>query len=255
MLKIKKRILMSKILRLHKNDLEDNIGEYILERLPWAKIQTVFDVGANRGWFTYQLHQSYPNACFYLFEPISSIVLSLRQNLERLGLKECDSLRINHTALGSCKATMLATAIPDCTINHIIKADEDISRLSASGVTPTEMVDVDTGDSFCNLNGISHIDYLKVDCEGHDLEVLEGFRSMLQQGLVKFVQVECRLGTRSEFSDGISYEDVDQFLAPFNYCLFRVINQASSFSPFISRADIIWISRSYATELAEEFGT
>jgi hypothetical protein len=47
-------------------------------------------------------------------------------------------------------------------------------------------VQLRTGREFCAEQGIDHIDYLKVDAEGHDLEVLKGF----DLGIVDFVQVE-----------------------------------------------------------------
>lgn len=47
------------------------------------------------------------------------------------------------------------------------------------------------GDTFCTNHGISKIDILKTDTEGHDLSVLGGFSSMLAQGNVAAVVVEC----------------------------------------------------------------
>ncbi|SRR6266550_6288405 len=57
---------------LQKSDLEDNIAEYIAERLPHAEIRVLFDIGANVGWFTSQFLRAYPNCECYLFEPVTS---------------------------------------------------------------------------------------------------------------------------------------------------------------------------------------
>lgn len=50
-----------------------------------------------------------------------------------------------------------------------------------------------TGDSYCRREGIDRIDLLKVDTEGHDLAVLQGFDGMLSTGRVDVVQFEFTL--------------------------------------------------------------
>ena len=47
-----------------------------------------------------------------------------------------------------------------------------------------------TGDEFLAAQGIEHVDYLKVDAEGHDLSVLKGFRQARTTGVVDVVQFE-----------------------------------------------------------------
>jgi FkbM family methyltransferase len=244
-----------KSLRLHKSDLEDDIAAYQVERLPFLRVETVFDVGANIGWFTWQFSRVYPDSHYYLFEPVAPIALEMHANLERLGIRDVLDIHIHELALGSAPGQALATSIPNCTINHIVKPCEDISLLTPSGNIPTGIICVDTGDTFCELNGIRKIDYLKIDCEGHDIEVLRGFSGMLSSGKVMFVQVECKLGGTNEFSIGCSFEEVDTMLHGMGYCSFRFINQASNFLPCLSRADVVWILQSYAEELADKHGT
>ena len=49
-------------------------------------------------------------------------------------------------------------------------------------------VPTDTVDNYCSVNGISHIDLLKIDTEGNDYKVLLGARQMLPK--IKWVQFE-----------------------------------------------------------------
>lgn len=58
---------------LCKNDIEDDIGAYIIDRIPGVQMQTVFDVGANVGWWTYKFIQHYKDTEFFLFEPVTSL--------------------------------------------------------------------------------------------------------------------------------------------------------------------------------------
>jgi len=52
--------------------------------------------------------------------------------------------------------------------------------------------------------GIARIDLLKIDVEGHELDVLRGSRRALERGIVKLIQFEfggCNLDTRTTFQD------------------------------------------------------
>jgi FkbM family methyltransferase len=51
-------------------------------------------------------------------------------------------------------------------------------------------VSVRTIDDFCAEQAIAEIDLLKIDTEGYDLQVLEGARSLLTRGRVRFVYSE-----------------------------------------------------------------
>jgi FkbM family methyltransferase len=50
-----------------------------------------------------------------------------------------------------------------------------------------------TGDSWCAEHGIDYADYLKIDAEGHDLEVLKGFGSMVAAQCFDLIEVEVGL--------------------------------------------------------------
>lgn len=51
-------------------------------------------------------------------------------------------------------------------------------------------VEISTLDKFCSENGINHIDLLKIDVEGNELDCLEGSRRMLAEGRINVVQFE-----------------------------------------------------------------
>ena len=49
---------------------------------------------------------------------------------------------------------------------------------------------VSTGDDYCREHSVSSLDLLKVDTEGSDLQVLRGFREMLERRAIDVVQFE-----------------------------------------------------------------
>src|ERR1051325_9019132 len=68
---------------LCKNDLEDNIAQYIKDRVPKAEMRLILDVGANVGWFSHEFGKIFREAEFYLFEPSPPIFMGIEQTLTR----------------------------------------------------------------------------------------------------------------------------------------------------------------------------
>jgi FkbM family methyltransferase len=226
---------------LHKSDLEDNIAEYIAERVPKAKIDVLFDVGANIGWFTWQFLRTYPECKCYLFEPVTVNHEKIRANLERFPeLNAFPRTQCFRLALGLVPERTRITAIPDVTINKIIG--------DSPSDGPVEEVEVVTGDAFCTEHGINKIDFLKIDTEGYDLKVLLGFAGMLSRQKIDFVQVEA--GFYSENKLHVPVEALDAVLSSFGYRKFRYTNQASYAVPILTWADVVFINERAAQNLA-----
>lgn len=56
------------------------------------------------------------------------------------------------------------------------------------GLSQSEVVSLDTLDNFCLANDIDHVDFMKIDVEGHELEVLKGGKETLKN--IRFIQFE-----------------------------------------------------------------
>jgi hypothetical protein len=51
-------------------------------------------------------------------------------------------------------------------------------------------VSVERGDDYCERTGVKHIDFLKVDVEGAEFEVIRGFERIFSAGRIDVVQFE-----------------------------------------------------------------
>ena len=61
-----------------------------------------------------------------------------------------------------------------------------------AGDVPKGLVEVTctTLDAYCSAHGIDRVDYLKVDTEGNDFNVLRGAEALLREGRVRYLQFE-----------------------------------------------------------------
>ena len=150
----------------------------------------VFDVGARED---DGLTLVSPRASYHLFEPLQSHFRVLTDKL-----KGRSNVFLNQFALGNENGSV--SMFPDT---------ESISRRSmtkSSSVT----IQVQRLDEYCEERGVRHIDFLKIDTEGHELDVLQGGEQMLR-GSVSCIQFEYG-GTYRDA--GITLREVFEYLGP-----------------------------------------
>jgi hypothetical protein len=67
-----------------------------------------------------------------------------------------------------------------------------------------ELIKLDTIDNYCTQKNIAHIDFLKIDVEGFELNVLKGAKKMLENNAIEFIQFEfgeCMIDAKVFFRD------------------------------------------------------
>lgn len=149
---------------------ERKIYEYYLNE-PKA-LRTIFDVGANIGQTALGFHASFPEATIYSFEPFAETYKLLESNTAAI-----PNVRLQPIALGSSESTMQVGASSESSlVNSLLDVRQD--QMKEAGVS-LETIQVRTGKSFCLEHKIAAIDILKIDVEGYELPVLEGFGDFL----------------------------------------------------------------------------
>ena len=169
-------------LRDYSYDFDKNGERRLLEVLSTLPVSTVFDVGANVGDWSLAAARALPSAdihCFELsprtFETLSARVQGPRFHLNNCGMgRESGSVSFKDYGENATVNTLLTTA----TYHD--------ARLSA--VTSTARIV--SGDDYCRERGIEAIDLLKIDVEGVDHWVLEGFAPQLRAKVIRVVQFE-----------------------------------------------------------------
>ena len=172
-----------------------------------VRFDVIFDVGANVGQSAHVFAEENPQAQIYCFEPVARAHEELRRNVAHL-----PRVKTYKLAMGSYNHSQMI---------HVPQESSLASFEQFTGETTDERVDVATVDEFSATFGIALIDLLKIDTEGHDVDVLQGAFRMLT-GRVNFVQVE------ASFCEGNKrFIALDRFvdLLGFGYEIFGIYDQ------------------------------
>ncbi len=159
---------------------------YVLEKLKATGVQRpmVFDVGANTGQYLDVLLENFgPDVDCHTFEPAQATFLPLAEHFKektnihavQLGLgKENGRIELYSNHDGSTIASLYP----------IYNLDQQTTLVHK------ETIHIRTIDSYCAENSVPRIDFLKIDVEGAELDVLLGAETMLREGRIHFVQFE-----------------------------------------------------------------
>lgn len=192
------------LLGIGSGGMVENSGERealqkVLSKLP--DTITVFDVGANKGQYASLLTETSKDKelSIHCFEPSKTAFSTLEQTLQRYSIP---NKRINNFALGDIQEdrTLWANA-PGSGLASFTKRRLDHLSIDFSH---NEQVHVETIDAYCAENNIDHIHLLKIDTEGHELNVLSGAKTMFASSAIDFVQFEfggCNIDTRTFVQD------------------------------------------------------
>jgi len=159
----------------------------------------IFDVGANRGQFLQLALNEFGGgqSVVHAFEPSDAAFAELWQ---RFGGQS--GVVVNNFALGS--------EASERTLYYDVAGSELGSlyprRVEHHGhsFTGSERVQVRTLDDYCGVQGVTRIDLLKLDVEGHELAVLNGAIEMFERGAIERVSFEfggCNVDSRTFVRD------------------------------------------------------
>jgi FkbM family methyltransferase len=132
---------------------------------------TCVDVGANMGLMTVFMAKLAPNGAIFSFEPSQRFYKILNKNLKLNKIHNCTTY---NTALGDTESVV-----------HFDedKSDDTTFKIDPSGKTYVQQL---TLDSF--FKNQSCIDFMKIDVEGYELEVLRGGTETLSKTKILFIE-------------------------------------------------------------------
>lgn len=160
-----------------------NGEELILKRLKKFNLKTVFDVGANLGDWTNKAIQQLGTPKIHVFEISNSALRELSKKFN-----SSNNVIINKFGLSNNEMTVQYKDYGNNSIVNTLVLDSDFH--DEGNFPKIKNTQVTTGDNYCNKNLIDEIDFLKIDVEGVEHLVLEGFKEKLKLGKIKIIQFE-----------------------------------------------------------------
>ena len=142
-------------------------------------LKTIFDVGSNIGEWTRMARHFHPDAEIHSFEivpetyrkQISNIIPNNKTFLNGFGLSnECGVLPMQHNT----EFDAMSSCLLDLHVDAAVMVD---------GL-------VFTGDQYVASRNINYIDFLKIDVEGAEAYVFEGFEKTLNDEKIGIIQFE-----------------------------------------------------------------
>jgi FkbM family methyltransferase len=180
------RLKLRQVIKKFEKKVNEKERDYLLSAIKEG--QTVLDVGAHVGAFSYFMRQGVGDTGkVYAFEPQSMPYQLLLQHTQRL---HWNNVAVLNLALSDSKGTV-KLHIP----SNKGRADTEGATILAHSdrsLYTTETVSTETLDNFCKEHGLAP-SFLKIDVEGNELKVLQGGIETIKSNSPKvFVEIEAR---------------------------------------------------------------
>jgi FkbM family methyltransferase len=185
----------------------------------------VLDVGANKGEWTVAVLSRSPAATVVCFELIPATAKELGDRFA-----DVPNVTVHGFGLSSRAEDIEVCWNPAADDTSAIAPRRDDPLFAHASVT-TIVVKVDTGDAVVERHGMPKIDLLKIDVEGHEIEVLRGFARTLGSADRKPLVIQ--------FEYGVTYlpprhtlREAYDILAPHSYAIGRLYPDGVAFKPY-----------------------
>lgn len=155
-------------------------GEYaLMEKLQHASLNTIFDVGCNIGEWSRMTRSFHQTSKIHMFELLPATFQKLLHNNAVDENMMANSYGLSCTTQEIPIRVMLSNDRVTTTVTEMKHPDSIVT----TGL-------VRHPDSYLQYYDINYIDYLKIDTEGHEYQVLQGFSSLIEEGKVACIQFE-----------------------------------------------------------------
>lgn len=172
----------------------------------------VLDVGANIGDYSARLNELNPNLEIYCFEPHPRTYQKL---LSAAGPKKIKSFNLG---VGRIEGTLKLYDYADNDGSSHASLYREVIEVIHHGEATEHEVQIVTLDRFATERQIDRILLLKIDTEGHELDILKGFESYIRGNKVDFIHFEFN---EMNVVSRVFFRDFWEFLP--NYDFYRMV--------------------------------
>ena len=164
--------------------ISDEVGQNPfrdLQKLAGAGQLVIIDAGANVGQSILDFRRSFSQPIIHAFEPGRDTFMELQRRTSGLA-----GLHLNNCGLGSEPGMLKFVGNSQSEMSSFLEPSTDCWGT----IQEREEVVVRTLDEYCAEKSVSHIDILKSDTQGFDLEVIKGAKQLLLQNAIHLIFIE-----------------------------------------------------------------
>lgn len=188
-----------------------------------------FDVGANRGEWAKTVLARKPDAVIHCFEIVPATAIQLHDALASHPTAHvCD-----YGLSSSARDTNVFWNRASHSTSAIVPWHGDLVAQSDIAVVKSR---VDTGDAVMQRAGLPRVDFLKIDVEGHEIEVLSGFCHTLASRELRPRIIQFEYGT-TWLPVRHTLMEAYQLLEPSGYVIGRLYPDGVDFKPYALEDD------------------
>lgn len=209
--------------------------QYVSKELEKELSLVIFDVGANVGTYTKLLSDVFGRkAEIHSFEPSEKTYKLFLETTKKI-----DTVISNNFGFSDSEhSESLFTNAAGSGLASVYKRRLDHFAIELNEI---EEIKLSTIDTYCAENSIPHIHFLKLDVEGHEINVLNGARRMIDSEKIDFIQFEfggCNIDSRTYFQDFF-------YLLKNNYTIYRILKDGLYEIVSYRETDEIFITTNY----------
>jgi FkbM family methyltransferase len=235
--------------------MQPNIDTYIKQDLPNQEILNkllkrddsliVFDIGSCEGEDSIKYSRFFSNAKIYACEPLPSNVEKIKNNLIKYKIDNVEIINIALSDRTDQALFYVSSGHPDNLSNS---QEWDYGNKSSSLLFPdlhtthhpwlkfneNIVVNTDTLKNICDSKNIKNIDYIHIDVQGAELQVLSGAEDLLKNTKIIWMEVE----NIQLYKDQPLKKDVEDFMKKHGF--YKLRDTVSSIS-----GDQLYINRRF----------
>lgn len=191
----------------------------------WVKGNSiVFDIGANVGVWTVLLSRTCPSAKVHSFEPAPNTFDLLARNIS---INKCSNATVNNIAASDNDGVVEFEVPKGVSIYGRVRPEQhgvdDGGRFAHSDMYQVKCARL---SDYCEKHKIEQIDFMKIDVEGFELQVLRGMEELLMQKKVGAIYIETMEDNHIRM--GSSYREFLEFFGKVGYKIYTLSEEGEA---------------------------
>lgn len=204
----------------------------------------LIDVGGNNGQFSYTFHKVFNLNQLIIFEPDPLLIKNINRNLRNL--RNSKKFSVINKALSSKKSKLCFNFYKDSQLNSLHSSSSLRNKFFPDQTTLLKKthIEVDILDNFIEPNMVNKLRdaLLKIDVQGHEIHILNGFKKNLK--FCRWILLEVSFDEL--YRDQSNINDLISFLAKNNFVFNRIINcHFRPNSKIVMESDILFLNKAY----------